>query len=396
MEDQDTRWASKDWGKDIKTQYWSIKESKLHLKDLDIGRSPKFKLLVRLKLLPKDMKKKRIQKFLTSLLKAVAYEECLFLELDNDVVKHIGNVVKSMKKKVTGIVRTDDIDEYIKASKQNNDSLKSAYASFEHLILTGTDSIDIGIDIDVNEKIYICEVVLNSKEEDKNLLTNEDGDEDGCENDDDNDEENNNSCENDEDENMFEDFYYSDDEDDDDDDEDEDNDENEDDFDKNDDSDSDCSQQTVMSKETTNTKKCARIFIEQDQGPTPGNKYLSLKDAYKVNTLRQYIYEETIKQYKLLRNEINAFYLSLSLKHVDENLTSGKGKKLNWKADDLKEVLKVVLNDFKTEFLEQLLDHYKPHSTVIKVMQEVIAEDVVETKDEDEEDEESFLDSLDS
>lgn len=60
---------------------------------------------------------------------------------------------------------------------------------------------------------------------------------------------------------------------------------------------------------------------------------IDIKNLQKVIRKAFQFVSETIKQYRLRRNKMDAFYLSLSLNHVDENLTSETGKVSNYERD---------------------------------------------------------------
>uniref|UniRef100_A0A2C9LGI0 Uncharacterized protein n=1 Tax=Biomphalaria glabrata TaxID=6526 RepID=A0A2C9LGI0_BIOGL len=81
--------------------------------------------------------------------------------------------------------------------------------------------------------------------------------------------------------------------------------------------------------------------------------HLQLNDKRSVDILREQIYMRTIKMYKVPRKKIDAFYLSLSLNYVDEELTSDDI--LQW-SEKLEKVVELIVKDFKTDFLELLLN----------------------------------------
>ncbi|KAI8782295.1 protein BFR2, partial [Biomphalaria glabrata] len=97
-------------------------------------------------------------------------------------------------------------------------------------------------------------------------------------------------------------------------------------------------------------------------------KIITLKDACKVDLLRKHIYEVTVKHYQLSRNGINAFYLRLALNHKDENSTNGTNAKIELGDKGLIEVLQVIVADFKTDFLELLLDQPTSHESLKKTL----------------------------
>ncbi|KAK6995430.1 protein BFR2, partial [Biomphalaria glabrata] len=128
---------------------------------------------------------------------------------------------------------------------------------------------------------------------------------------------------------------------------------------------------------------------------THGN-IIALKDACKVDLLRKQIYEVTVKHYELSCDDINAFYLRLALNHKDESSTTGT-KKIELDTEGLKEVLQVIVADFKTDFLELLLDQLKSHDSLKKTLN-TVTEDLKRKPKEDEEPNNynTFVDFLES
>ncbi|XP_055881477.1 transient receptor potential cation channel subfamily M member-like 2 isoform X2 [Biomphalaria glabrata] len=109
---------------------------------------------------------------------------------------------------------------------------------------------------------------------------------------------------------------------------------------------------------------------------------LTLKDACKVEMLRKHIYEGVVQQYGLQRVvcekrngnepieiEIDAFYVGLALNYVD---TKWNEKYIfSWDEDSLENVLRMLVTEFKTNFLEKLLDLYKPHSFITQKLEKI-------------------------
>ncbi|KAK6995434.1 pheromone-processing carboxypeptidase KEX1, partial [Biomphalaria glabrata] len=76
----------------------------------------------------------------------------------------------------------------------------------------------------------------------------------------------------------------------------------------------------------------------------------------------------TAKHYNLCPKKIDTFYITLALNKVDKRLTTGADSKLQWSEKDLRDVLQVIVTDFKAKFLEQILDGYYSPSTVMKTL----------------------------
>ncbi|KAH9503012.1 hypothetical protein Btru_072608 [Bulinus truncatus] len=72
------------------------------------------KLIVRLKEFTKDISDSKAKKFVCSLLNAVEYDECLLIDVDDDLAKLIGRDLKLLKKNITGVLKADEISDKLK------------------------------------------------------------------------------------------------------------------------------------------------------------------------------------------------------------------------------------------------------------------------------------------
>ncbi|KAK0041663.1 transient receptor potential cation channel subfamily M member 2, partial [Biomphalaria pfeifferi] len=114
----------------------------------------------------------------------------------------------------------------------------------------------------------------------------------------------------------------------------------------------------------------AKLIIEQ-KGSLSSQQHLTLKNACKGDILREQIYKATAKHYNLCPKKIDTFYITLALNKVDKRLTTGADSKLQWSEKDLKDVLQVIVTDFKAKFLEQLLDGYYSRTKVMKTLKKI-------------------------
>ncbi|KAK0041662.1 transient receptor potential cation channel subfamily M member 2, partial [Biomphalaria pfeifferi] len=318
--------------------HFFIRKSTLDINDLNFNKRSKYKLLVHLKPLPKFVNKGKMKKFVCTLIKAVDYEESLLIELNDHVATLIGSDVSLMKKNVIGILKAEDFEEL----ERKKTDLKKAYLKFKRFIVL--DGPELEIDAAAREEIYRCQI---------NFDDEGDGEEDRG-----------NSSEYDEDDSYDEDYYYSDD-----DDEEEDDDED-------DDEEEEAEEDDISQNDYSGVENVAQILIKTKESSKTHGNTITLKDACKVDLLRKHIYEVTVKHYQLSCNDINAFYLRLALNYKDESSTTGTNAKIELGNEGLKEVLQVIVTDFKTDFLELLLDQLTSHESLKKTLNK-IAEEII-------------------
>nr|KAI8731072.1 pheromone-processing carboxypeptidase KEX1-like; partial [Biomphalaria glabrata] len=312
-----------------------IKTGRLSLSDLGLHNIRERKLLVHLKLLPKDVDTKIAKTFIRSLFKAIAYKECLLIELDEHVAKAIKSDAHRMGK-VTWMIKSSDFTK-------KEEGKKSTYSNFKRLIITGGELMSLNFGAEENEKLYRCEIKIESKKDNAHSMgTDNDvegqsrGQVDGADtgrvsgedyNDSDND------------------VFYDDDDDD---------------FDDEDDK-GFCF--PLSHNYVTSLDKCAKVVIELPQSFSSQDK-----EACKVDTLRKLIFKETAELYEIQDNELESFYLGLALNY--ESFTIN-GPKLQWKDQEVKNLLNVIVRDLKADFLKRLLVNYKGNPGFIEALNEI-------------------------
>ncbi|XP_055882160.1 transient receptor potential cation channel subfamily M member 2-like isoform X2 [Biomphalaria glabrata] len=336
-------WNTHTWEGNRKTKY--IEKNELNLKDLGIHGDPKYKLLVQLKLLPTGVKERTLRKFVCSLIKAVDYEECLLIEINDDVVNVIGSDLHLMKKKVTGIMSAS---KFKALKEEKNKFLNLKYSNFKRLIIV-EDKRVLKIDLEGKEDFYICDIEVVRGKRAYNQCARENSREKYLS-------EFPSSSHNNG-QKMNKPISFT---------------------------------NPMFITEPPDTKKPGNVgeknnyetitsvddgYIYHHKRNTSSDRsdsiqisfmgrtgttnqephffHLQLNDKRSVDILREQIYMRTIKMYKVPRKKIDAFYLSLSLNYVDEELTSDDI--LQW-SEKLEKVVELIVKDFKTDFLELLLN----------------------------------------
>ncbi|XP_055882157.1 transient receptor potential cation channel subfamily M member 2-like [Biomphalaria glabrata] len=344
-----------------------INEKPVSFEDLGLGTSGrKYTLFVRLKLLPKDLNNKIVIKFIYSLINAIAYKECLLIELDAERASLIGTQVHLTEAKVKGIMTRAEYEKVEKVKQK----LKS---TFEKLFIHD-DNYNLKINVEQVTEVCICEIKVETEANEskrKDETTHSEGDSGG-----DDQEEDDWDYDGDYD-NEF--YNFSDDDDD---------------YEYYDDEEYDDVRNSsrTPSRDNNSVDSNAQLIIKHTDGDKPDHDdgrhstpkegtdndkrtYLTLKEACKVDILKRHIYETTMQQCKIKRTEVNvnAFYLSLALDHVDKKLTSKVNAEFEWELKDLDNVLVVIVTDFKTNFLEQLLELHNFRPEVIERLKVIIA-----------------------
>ncbi|KAH9503011.1 hypothetical protein Btru_072607 [Bulinus truncatus] len=140
----------------------------------------------------------------------------------------------------------------------------------------------------------------------------------------------------------------------------------------------------------------AKIYVEIPSGSLNKNT-LTLKEACRPDVLRNRIFKELKKQCQVKEHSTDEFRLRMALNIVQDLET-----KFSWSDEELTEILSIVVQDFKTKFLNELIDRYRPRSAVMQTVKKIVEKNKHlknpnhENADDEDDYKENFLDDLKS